>query len=77
MADAGLETMRFDIYGRYQLEIVRENERWVIYRLDFAKRHLFSDFAIPASLRPDEVQVYLDDMLHELARPETEIRRID
>ena len=69
--------MRFDIYGRYQLEVVRENERWITYRLDSGKRRLFSDFAIPASMRPDEVVVYLDDMLHELARPGSSIRRID
>lgn len=69
--------MRFDIYGRYQLEVIRENEHWVIYRLDSGKRRLMSDFAIPASMHPDEVMLYLDDMLHELARPETSIRRID
>ena len=73
--------MRFDIYGRYQLEIVREDERWVAYRIDLdqlesGKRRLMSDFAIPSSMRPDEVQVYLDDMLHELARPEDTIKRL-
>ncbi len=69
--------MRFDIYGRYRLEVVREDERWVMYRLDFGKRRVSSDFVIPASLRPDELATYLDDMLHEGARPGDIIRRID
>ena len=69
--------MRFDIYGRYQLEVVRENELWIIYRLDNGKRCTFSDFAIPASLRPDELARYLDDMLHELAGLGDDIRRLD
>lgn len=69
--------MRFDIYGRYQLEVVRKNGRWVVYRLDFAKRRPVSDFAIPPSMHEDELQVYLDDMLHELGRPDSAIRRID
>ena len=71
------QTLRFDIYGRYRLEVVRENERWVMYRLDHGKRRVISDFAIPGSLRPDELAPYLDDMLHELARPGDNIRRID
>jgi len=69
--------MRFDIYGRFQLEVVRENERWVIYRLDYGKRRATSDFVIPNTLRPDELAAYLDDMLHEWARPGDTVRRID
>ena len=69
--------MRFDIYGRYQLEVVRKDERWIMYRLDFGKRRLTYDFVIPASLRPDELATYLDDMLHELARPGDIVQRID
>ncbi len=71
------ETMRFDVYRRYQLGVVREDERWIMYRLDYGKRRETSDFVIPASLRPDELATYLDDMLHELARPGDIIRRID
>ena len=69
--------MRFDIYGRYQLEILREGERWVVYRLDAGRRRPEPDFAIPPSMPADEVIIYLDDMLHELARPDSCVRRID
>ena len=69
--------MRFDIYGRYRLEAVREDGRWVMYRMDDGKRRVSSDFVIPASLRPEELATYLDDMLHEEARPGDVVRRID
>ena len=69
--------MRFDVYGIYQLEIVRDGERWVVYRLDLGKRRIVSDFAMPSSMPPDELGRYLDDMLHEIARPGTAIRRVE
>lgn len=69
--------MRFDVYRRYQLEILREDDRWIIFRLDFGKRRPIFDFVIPASLPQDELATYLDDMLHEWARPGDVIRRID
>lgn len=69
--------MRFDIYGRYQLEIVRKDDRWVIYRLDVGKRRAFNDLVIPAALQEDEIQTYLDDMLHEWAGQGGVIRRLD
>jgi hypothetical protein len=69
--------MRFDIYGKYQLEVVREDERWVMYRVDYGKRCLDSEFVIPGSLHPDELATYLDDMLHELSGPGDVVRRID
>lgn len=69
--------MRFDIYGRFQLEVLRKDDRWVVYRLDQGKRRVFPDLAIPASLRSDELASYLDDMLHEWARSGDAIRRID
>jgi hypothetical protein len=69
--------MRFDVYGRYQLEIVRDGERWVLYRLDNGRRRPFTDFVVPGSLRPNEIATYLDDMLHEYAKPGDTIRQID
>lgn len=71
------ETMRFDIYGRFQLEVVREDGRWIMFRLDYGKRRVVSDFTIPESLGPDELATYLDDMLHEWAGPGDVVRRID
>ena len=69
--------MRFDVYGRFRLEIVREDERWLIYRLDLGKRRPMTDFVIPSDLGPEEIATYLDDMLHEEAGPGDSIRRLD
>ena len=69
--------MRFDIYGRYSLEAVRKDGRWLLYRVDDGKRRGFTDFVVPAEIGADKLATYLDDMLHESARPGDVIRRID
>ena len=60
--------MKFDVYGRFQLEVVRENEQWAVYKLGLGKREP-AGLVVPATLAPGEVATYLDDLLHELARP--------
>jgi hypothetical protein len=39
--------MRVDVYGRFQLEIVREADRWTAYLLEPGKRIKLADLAIP------------------------------
>ncbi|MGI9494168.1 MAG: DUF7661 family protein [Geminicoccaceae bacterium] len=68
--------MRYDIYGKFQLEVVRDGDRWVVYRLDNGKRRMMLDVIVPSELSEDEIETYLDDMLHEWARPGKAIRRI-
>ena len=69
--------MRFDAYGRYRLEVVRKDESWVVYHLGEGKRRIARDIVIPPSMRAEEVQTYLDDLLHEFASPGKMIRRLD
>jgi hypothetical protein len=59
--------MRFNIYGRFQLEVRRENDSWEVYRLEPGRRVKVNDLAIPSSLNPDEIATYLDDIYHELS----------
>jgi hypothetical protein len=59
--------MRFDIYGRFELEVVRENGRWAVYRVGLGARSLDDGIIVPASLQPEEIAIYLDDLFHELA----------
>jgi hypothetical protein len=61
--------MKFDVYGRFQLEVLREKEAWTVYRLAPGTRERDTDVVIPPSLEPDELAAYLDDLFHELARP--------
>ena len=62
--------MKFDIYGRFQLEIQRQNANWVVYRIELGKRAKLDDIVIPATLEePQEIAIYLDDLFHELSGP--------
>ena len=60
--------MRFDVYGRFKLEVVREGNQWAVYRLEIGKRIKVREFAIPSSLREAEIGTFLDDIYHELAK---------
>jgi hypothetical protein len=59
--------MRFNIYGRFQLEVRRENDSWEVYRLEPGRRAKVNDLIIPSSLNSDEIATYLDDIFHELS----------
>ena len=61
--------MRFDVYGRFKLDVVREGKQWTVYRLEPGKRIKVRDFAIPSSLQEAEVVIFVDDIYHELAQP--------
>jgi len=66
--------MRLDIHGRFQLEILRDRDRWVAYRIGTGTRVPDPDVVIPASVPPDGIPTFLDDLFHELAGPGTAIR---
>lgn len=61
--------MRFDIYGRFQVEIRRENDAWLAYRSDAGIRMPLRDLVFPADLKADELTTYLDDVFHEFGKP--------
>ncbi len=69
------QKMRFNVYGRYELEVTRDGDRWSVHRLDGDKRRP-ADLAIPPDLPADGVATYLDDLLHEAARPGDSIQRL-
>jgi hypothetical protein len=61
--------MRFNIYGRFQLEVRRANESWEVYRLELGKRAKVNDVVIPSTLEVEEIATYKDDVFHELSGP--------
>jgi len=61
--------MRFDVYGRFQVEVKRENDAWIAYRLGLGNRTRMNDVLIPTTLRAEEIATYSDDVLHELSGP--------
>jgi hypothetical protein len=59
--------MKFDIYGRFQVEVRRENEAWIVYRAELGKRTRLHDVIVPPDLAAQEIAIYLDDVFHEYA----------
>ncbi|MGJ7914710.1 alpha/beta fold hydrolase [Massilia sp. LXY-6] len=61
--------MKFNIYGRFQIEVRRENGAWVVYRSELGKRTRLNDVPVPPDLAAQEIATYLDDIFHEFAGP--------
>jgi hypothetical protein len=68
--------VKFDIYGRFQLDVIREGDAWIVFRLAAGKRIRSNDLTIPADLRPSEIATYLDDLFHEVAMPGKDVRLV-
>lgn len=64
---SGRQDVKFNIYGRFQGDVRREDELWVVYRVEPGKRARLDDIVIPSGIAADEVAVYLDDLFHEFA----------
>jgi pimeloyl-ACP methyl ester carboxylesterase len=62
-------TMKFNIYGRFQVEVRRENGSWIVYRSELGKRTVLNDVMVPPDLPAHEIAIYLDDIFHEFAGP--------
>ena len=60
--------MKFNIYGRFQVDVRRENDAWVAYRSELGKRTLLNDVVIPPTLPVHDLATYLDDIFHEFAK---------
>ncbi|MDB5978760.1 MAG: hypothetical protein JWR07_5520 [Nevskia sp.] len=68
--------MKFSIYGRFQLEVEREDDAWAVYRLSIGLRVKAHDIVIPAEVEATELAVFLDDLFHELAQPGENIEQL-
>ena len=70
--------MRFDVYGRLVLDIVRGPDGYRVYELGAeGKRRLREDIVLPPDLAEGEIEQYVDDLLHELGGPGRIVRRVD
>lgn len=68
--------MKFKIYGRFQVDVRREEGLWVVYRSELGKRALLNDLVIPANVAADDMATYLDDIFHEFAQPGETVEQI-
>ena len=65
--------MKFDIFGKKQLEVVRRDVRWVAYYSNGnGLRRIADDIAIPAELASSELEEYIADIFHEWAASEAD-----
>lgn len=60
--------MKFNIYGRFQVDVRRESDSWIVYRSELGKRTRLNDVVIPPNLVEQELTTYLDDIFHEFAK---------
>ena len=68
--------MRFDIYGRFEIEVLMTSAGWVAYRNSNGLRAPYSELVFPQGLQESELARFLDDHFHEYAQPGQEIRRV-
>jgi hypothetical protein len=61
--------MKFDVYGRFTLEVIQEGESWVAYRAELGKRRRENTLVFPPGLEATEIATFLDDVYHEFAAP--------
>lgn len=69
--------MKFDVYGRFFIEVIRRGGDWEIYRVEEGRRIRFSEIAIPSDMPIDKIPYFLQDLWHESASPGKTIRRLD
>ncbi len=69
--------MKFSIYGHFDLEIIRQNDRWLAFRLGEGVKRPEPDVVIPPDIDETELLSFLDDIFHELATSGTLIRQLD
>jgi hypothetical protein len=61
--------VKFNIYGRFQIEVHREDDSWVAYRAVLGTRRRVEELVIPCELTTEELAAYLDAFFHEYAEP--------
>lgn len=74
MSSSQAAPLRFDVYGRFHLEVYRIEGAWQVYRLGAGRKRLDGSVMLPRELTPSEIGKYLEDILHEYAVPGAEIR---
>jgi hypothetical protein len=67
----------FDIYGRFQIEVLQTDSGWTAYRKSSGLRTPYPDLVFPADLADSGLEQFLDDHFHEYAQPGQVVRRVE
>jgi hypothetical protein len=68
--------VKLDVYGRFQLEVQRENAQGAVPQIIDGMHLEVADAIIPAHFGETEINSYIDDLYHETARPGQSVRRV-
>ena len=61
--------MKLNVYGR-KIEIIRKQSQWTVFYLgNEGKKRTAYDIIIPEELKENEIENYIEDLLHEWATP--------
>ncbi len=69
--------MRFDVYGRFTLEVEREADQWRVFRLVPGKKVPEPGIVLPSFLDESAIAQAIDDLFHEMSKPGECVRRLD
>jgi hypothetical protein len=67
--------VRLDVFGRFQIDLLRDGDRWRVLRAGAGMRAPL-DLAIPAELDEQRAIRYLEDLWHESSTPGARITRV-
>lgn len=70
--------MKFSIYGRKVVEVIRDGSGWSAFYLgNEGKKRKADGLVIPSTVREEDLVEYLADVFHEMATPANhEIKRL-
>ncbi len=69
--------MKFDVYGRFLVEVIRRGEDWEVFLLEPGRRARMTEVAIPAETPIEKIPYYLEDLWHESALPGKTVRPVE
>jgi len=60
--------MKFNIFGKKIIEVIRKDGKWFAYYLgNEGKKRAAEEIVIPSTVQEAEIEDYLADVFHELA----------
>ena len=71
-----MERLRFDVYGQFFIDMVRESGWWKAYRLGVDGKRLDTGIVISGDIPKDALADWLDVYFHELSRPGTRVVQV-
>jgi hypothetical protein len=69
--------MKFSIYDRFVVEIIRKEKRWIAFRIGEGVKVPERNLIVPQDLEESELITFIEDMFHEYAQPDKSIEILE